>query len=209
MMSVQAAYEQWADHYDTNRNWARDLEAAALRELLAGRITGRVLELGCGTGKNTVWLAEHAQHVTAVDFSPAMLAEARKKVQAPHVAFIEADLLQPWTWQQPPYDVAIFSLVLEHMADAEALIRQAAALVAPAGWLYVAELHPFKQYQGATARYDTPEGEQRVTAYTHDVSEFVQAALNHGLTLRAMREPRLPDDAEGPPRVLALLFQRV
>jgi SAM-dependent methyltransferase len=36
------------------------------------------LEVGCGTGHFTRWLAERGLHVTGVDTSPAMLAEARR-----------------------------------------------------------------------------------------------------------------------------------
>src|SRR5438477_6219122 len=43
----------------------------------AGRLTpGRTLDLGCGTGTNAVYLAEHGFDVTGVDFSPVALAKA-------------------------------------------------------------------------------------------------------------------------------------
>jgi len=56
-MNVQQAYSQWAQQYDTNDNKTRDLEGKALRECLAGMQANYCLEIGSGTGKNTLWLA--------------------------------------------------------------------------------------------------------------------------------------------------------
>ena len=53
---VSAAYDRWSVQYDNDSNFTRDLDAQVLRNApiqLGGR---NVLELGCGTGKTTVWL---------------------------------------------------------------------------------------------------------------------------------------------------------
>ena len=68
-IDTQQAYNSWAAQYDTNKNNTRDLEAGALRSVLAAISFDTCLEIGCGTGKNTTWLMQRAQHVTAVDLS--------------------------------------------------------------------------------------------------------------------------------------------
>ena len=40
---------------------------------------GRALDLGCGTGTNSIFLAQHGYQVTGVDFSPQAIATARQK----------------------------------------------------------------------------------------------------------------------------------
>ncbi|MFI6322833.1 class I SAM-dependent methyltransferase [Nonomuraea sp. NPDC050556] len=46
----------------------------------SGRLpAGRAIDLGCGTGANSVFLAEHGFDVTGVDFAPAALVKARAK----------------------------------------------------------------------------------------------------------------------------------
>jgi demethylmenaquinone methyltransferase/2-methoxy-6-polyprenyl-1,4-benzoquinol methylase len=62
-------------------------------ELLAGR---RVLELACGTGWWTQWIAPAAASVLATDASPAMLAEAQAKPLPPgRVTFGTLDAYNP------------------------------------------------------------------------------------------------------------------
>src|SRR5439155_8349298 len=55
---------------------------------------GRALELGCGTGTNTVWLAQHGFDCTGVDLSPRAIARARQRADEAgvQVNFLEADL---------------------------------------------------------------------------------------------------------------------
>ena len=58
-----------------------------MREAL-GDVRGlAVLDLGCGTGRHALWLAEAGATVTAVDFSEGMLSEARRKPGAAAVRF--------------------------------------------------------------------------------------------------------------------------
>jgi SAM-dependent methyltransferase len=55
---------------------------------------GRAIDLGCGTGANAIYLAEHGFTVTGVDFAPAALAGARRKAHLAGVGvhFVEGDL---------------------------------------------------------------------------------------------------------------------
>lgn len=207
-MNTREAYDHWSAKYDTNRNRTRDLEAVALREVLADVPFQRVLEIGCGTGKNTEWLAERCTHITAVDLSAGMLDVARAKVTAPHVSFRQADILQPWTFAEGPYDLVTFSLVLEHIEHLGPIMRKAADVLSPDGRVYIGELHPFKQYSGSKARFETELGTQEVTCFDHHLSDFVRAAKDAGLNVEDVREFF---DADGPaalPRVLVLVLRK-
>jgi ubiquinone/menaquinone biosynthesis C-methylase UbiE len=94
MSSIKKAYNSWATQYDTNQNKTRDLEAISLREILSNVYLDTCLEIGCGTGKNTVWLAEKANQLLSVDFSEEMLAKAKEKINSPKVQFAQADITQ-------------------------------------------------------------------------------------------------------------------
>src|SRR5262245_17895445 len=94
--SIQAAYTQWAATYDSDRNLTRDLDQVVTRTILADRHYRSILEIGCGTGKNTQLVARIGDHVHAIDFSEGMLAQARAKGLGANVTFSVADLTQPW-----------------------------------------------------------------------------------------------------------------
>ena len=52
-----------------------------------GRLkVGRALDLGCGTGTNAIYLAQHGFEVTAIDVSRRAIALARRKARAAHLA---------------------------------------------------------------------------------------------------------------------------
>src|SRR3954463_1383723 len=116
-MTIRDAYNTWAASYDTDRNLTRDLDARVTRATLAGVHYLRILELGCGTGKNTAFYAEIGYHVHALDFSEGMIAQARAKLSLPNVAFTVADLTRPWPRAAGSADLIVCNLVLEHIAD--------------------------------------------------------------------------------------------
>jgi ubiquinone/menaquinone biosynthesis C-methylase UbiE len=207
-MKPQQAYNSWASQYDSNENKTRDLEAKALREVLSTISFDSCLEIGCGTGKNTEWLLQKTEWITAVDLSEEMLSRAREKVQSAKVEFVQADINTDWTFTDKKFNLVSFSLVLEHIKNLDHIFQEAQRKVFEGGYLYIGELHPFKQYTGSKARFETGEGLQVVECYNHHISEFTQSAEKHGLRLLQLREWFDNDDRSSIPRILTLLFQK-
>lgn len=207
-MNVKEAYNNWAAQYDINLNKTRDLEARSLRSMLSDISFDNCLEIGCGTGKNSVWLMEKAKQLTAVDLSEEMLAKAREKINAPKVSFVQADITKPWTFVQHQYDLVTFSLVLEHIENLDDVFEKTAAALRSGGHIYIGELHPFKQYTGSKARFETEQGVQVVTCYNHHVSEFVQSARQYGLMIVDIKE-FFDEDQADIPRILSLILEKV
>jgi ubiquinone/menaquinone biosynthesis C-methylase UbiE len=182
-MDVKQAYNIWAVQYDTNNNKTRDLEAIALRTTVANFQFENCLEVGCGTGKNTEWLATKAKHVTAIDFSEEMLARAIERINSDSVQFYQADIRGEWNFVKKQFDLVTFSLVLEHIEDLEDILSKVSKSTTPNGYVYIGELHPFKQYGGTKARFDTEAGQQVVTCFNHNISDFTQSAKNNGFSI--------------------------
>lgn len=202
------AYKFWSEQYDSNENKTRDLEAIALREMLNNIAFDRCLEIGCGTGKNTAWFVEKANQITSVDISEEMLAKAKSKIQSDKVTFRQADITASWSFTIGKYDLVSFSLVLEHIQNLEHIFSEAAKVLNTGGYVYVGELHPFKQYTGSKARFETESGTQIVECYNHHVSEFTQTAARHGLSVLSLNEYFDNNDKDTLPRILSIIFRK-
>jgi ubiquinone/menaquinone biosynthesis C-methylase UbiE len=137
-----------------------------------------------------------------------MLAKAKEKITAAHVQFVQADITQPWTFAAQQYDLVGFSLVLEHIELLSPIMKKVANVLTTGGYLYISELHPFKQYNGSKARFETEAGTQVVTCFNHHVSDFTDAATANGLELITLKEYFDEDDRNNIPRLLTLLFQK-
>ncbi|MDQ2668633.1 MAG: methyltransferase domain-containing protein [Gemmatimonadota bacterium] len=205
---VARAYDRWSASYDSDVNATRDLDATVLRRAPL-RLHGRhVLELGCGTGKNTAWLATKAARVTALDFSDGMLAVARERVTAYNVEFVRHDLRSAWPLRDESADVVVGNLVLEHLENLPPIFAEAARVLTGGGQLFLSELHPFRQLRGGQAHFADPSSGETVavTAHRHSTSEYVNSTIAAGFTLIELGEWLEEDaSADTPPRLLSLL----
>jgi SAM-dependent methyltransferase len=103
--------------------------------------------IGCGVGRWSRWLAARGAHVTGVDLSPTMIAEARRRAHREGVLarchFRVQDLAE--LDAGGPFDVVLAVTVLQHVLEGErlrqGLVRMAAHL-APEGRMLLLEAAP-------------------------------------------------------------------
>jgi len=207
-MNNKEHYNNWSAIYDTNVNKTRDLEAIALRKNLGDLRFNRILEIGCGTGKNSEFLLTKTQSLTCVDFSEEMLEKARQKITAPNVSFVLADITEKWKFKTDSFDLVTFSLVLEHIGNLDFIFQQANAVLKKDGLIYVGELHPFKQYAGTKAKYETPDGFVELECCTHHISAFYNLALLNYFVCEGLSEWFDDDNRAASPRILSMIFRK-
>lgn len=208
-MDTKKAYDTWSKQYDTNDNKTRDLEAIALRQTLENIYFDNCLEIGCGTGKNTEWLIKKTKKITAIDLSEEMLARAREKIKSGNVTFLQADITQEWNFIKDKYDLLSFSLVLEHIESLDHIFDEASKVINSGGYIYIGELHPFKQYLGTKARYETEKGIEVLTCFNHNISDFTQAAKKYNFEIISINEFFDNDDRTAIPRIIILVFRKL
>ena len=207
-MGIDKAYDSWAENYDAMENRTRDLEQQAAMETLEKYPYSQVVELGCGTGKNTIWLVENADNVIGLDFSPEMLQRAKQKVSADNVEFHRCDLTEVWPVEDNSADLVSCSLTLEHIRDLDHIFRQAYSVLKPGCFFYFCELHPFRQYGGSGARFEKNGETTRLEVFVHHISEYVDAGFKAGFRLLELREWFDGETAGEIPRLASFVFQK-
>ncbi len=134
---VAGSYDQLAPAYDAA--WLAHLTPVTDRLLSATPhgINGHIIDLGCGTGYSSAWLAQHnpAARISLVDCSPAMLAHARQRVCAPRATPVCADMLSFLRAQPPRSAQLVFSAWAIGYSIPAQIIREAGRVLAPGGTL--------------------------------------------------------------------------
>lgn len=140
--NVRAAYDAVAEEYAATL--ADELAGLPLERWLLDRVAahaagGPVVEVGCGPGHVTAYLADAGADATGLDLSPAMVAEARRRF--PDGSYEVADLrrlMRPTT--APGWSAVLAWYSLIHLAPSElpAAVESLARPLAPGGWLVLA-----------------------------------------------------------------------
>ncbi len=188
--SVRRGYDRWASIYDREANPLIALEEPVVREAL-GDVAGlAILDLGCGTGRHSLWLANAGAAVTAVDFSEGMLDEARRKPGAGAVRFLAHDLHEPLPFGGGSFDRVVSGLVLEHLRELGPFFADARRVLRPGGRAVVSAMHPAMFLKGVQARFTDPSTGEKVQpgSVAHSLGDFVMAAVRAGFALDAVGE---------------------
>ncbi len=207
-MSIEKAYNIWASQYDSNLNLTRDLDKKCTIETLKNLDFKNVLELGCGTGKNTEWLLNKAERIIGLDFSQEMLHKAKAKIFDKRVIFKKADLTKDWEIENNFVDLITASLTLEHIKNLGHIFSQANLKLKKNGLFFISELHPFKQYSGSKASYETENGIKELEVYIHDISEYIDTAKNNGFQLIELKEWFDESSENEIPRLISFVFKK-
>lgn len=190
IVPTREGYERWAPYYDDYDNALIVLEQPIVTALL-GDVTGlRVADVGCGTGRHALRMANAGASVTGLDFSPGMLAVLRSKQPPPSLRLIEHDLRQALPLRAGDFDLVLSSLVLEHLPDLRAIMRELGRIVRPGGRIVIADFHPEMFRRGLHARFRAGADAEKVQieAVDHTISDYVMAIVGAGLQIVSMAE---------------------
>ena len=207
-MSIEKAYNIWSEQYDTNSNKTRDLDKKSTIQTLNKFDFSKVIELGCGTGKNTTYLLKRAEKVIGLDFSQQMLNKAKAKIKDERAEFQKADLTAIWNIEDNYADLITCSLVLEHIKDLDFIFNQANRKLKNDGIFFISELHPFKQYSGSKAKFETENGTQELETYVHHISEYLNVASVNGFELVELNEWFDEENKNGIPRLIGIVLRK-
>ena len=190
IVGVQHGYDRWAAIYDEDVNPLQALEQPRFQDA-CGDVAGlTVLDLGCGTGRHTQWLASRGAIVTAVDFSEEMLSKARCKEEAEAVRFVIHNLHEPLPFKQGEFDLVVSGLVLEHLCDLNEFFINIYRVLKQPGRAVVSAMHPAMFLRDSQAQFTDPQSGEviRPGSLPHQVSEMIMAGVNAKFHVAAVEE---------------------
>jgi SAM-dependent methyltransferase len=133
MSRLEQASERYAEHHRTSRStdfvFAGEERAELFRRYVGGP-GRRVLDVGCRYGALTKAYLE-GNEVVGVDVDRDALEEAAKL----GIETVWADAEEPLPFEDQSFDVVVCGEVLEHMRDAEGLVRELHRVLRPGGTL--------------------------------------------------------------------------
>lgn len=171
------------------------------------------LELGCGEGQNSRWLARRGLCCTAIDISEGQLAYARKDAAEEGLSIdYRCSSIEAFDAPAEYYDLITSSHAFEFVANPFQEIKRIAKWLKPNGYLMISTVHPVYNGEWVGADNDDgsetwgrllvnyfhpiddvreqPDGSQTaITSRAYPVSAWFNALREAGLCLVRLEEP--------------------
>ncbi|KAM7183988.1 S-adenosyl-L-methionine-dependent methyltransferase [Rhypophila sp. PSN 637] len=206
-LDTASAYDRWSSVYDTDNNFLQALDSVEMKTLFPKLISTlessslskpwKFVDLGCGTGRNTIHLAslpaEDVSEVHALDLSPRMLYLARQRLAmsavdevTEKVKFQVFNVLNPSDREKAPKtaDAIISTLVLEHV-PLEDYFSVAAGMLKVGGLLLLTNMHGDMGKISQAGFVDPATGEKirPMESYAYSCEEVLSEAERCGFEM--------------------------
>ncbi len=214
-LSTSQAYDLWAAVYDSDGNFLQALDTIEIKKLMPRMFTllgtsqlpqpWKLVDLGCGTGRNTAALLEvEDARVVGLDVSPGMLDVAGRRLDKHRKeGQLKLEVFDMIEQPSPPdsaigADAVVSTLVLEHIPT-DTFFSHVAKILKPGGILLLTNMHAEMGAMSQAGFVDPKTGEKiRPTSYAHTVAEVETEAAKNGLNVIDKVEERVVDKSMVP-----------
>lgn len=176
--AFNAHLPDWREWQETpwGRLRYRVAQANLLRHLPVGPL--HILDVAGGNGLDSIPLAAAGHHITLIDFSEEMLAEARRNAETSgvveHMTLHHADFRKlPALFPQPTFDVVLCHNLLQYVDDAGEMLRKISHALKPGGLLSVMASNRYSNaYRTALQQFDFATAASQLEATTGTAQVF-------------------------------------
>ncbi|MHA7648327.1 class I SAM-dependent methyltransferase [Mycobacterium sp. ML4] len=174
------------------------------RENLAG-LSGRVLEIGAGSGTNFAYYPDAVTHVVAVEPEPRLVDKARQAAADAPIPVVVKNEMAEEISDGEPFDAVVCSLVLCSVHDPEEVLRRLHSLLRPGGELRYMEHIASAGVRGRYQRFVDATFWPRLFGNCHTHRDTERTIVDAGFEVHiSRREWTLPAWAPLPVSELAL-----
>jgi SAM-dependent methyltransferase len=171
-VTVREGYDLWAGTYDHTPNPVVAMDSRHTLNLLNPRPGQKILDAGCGTGRNLARLSLAGAKPYGLDLSLGMLRVARKNV--PRAPVVQADLQAELPFRPAQFSAALCALIGEHLEKLAFTLSQLRKALEPGGWLVFSVYHPGLAEAGKEANFQLGQTEYRLGAIRYTTADYLE-----------------------------------
>lgn len=166
VLSSEVGYNLAAEVYDENENYLNSFEQGELVPLLGALAGKKVLDVGAGTGRLSLPLANRGAIVTALDVSPKMLESLKKKNSKTETVVGDAESLP---FENNTFDIVTAAFLIVHLKNPTRFFDEAYRVLKDGGILVVTNIN---QKDPPTVK--TKEGNIIIESYYHRPEKVIE-----------------------------------
>ncbi|MFN7944142.1 MAG: class I SAM-dependent methyltransferase [Blastocatellia bacterium] len=185
-VTVQEGYDLWAETYDTTPNPVVAMDARHTLAMLAPQPGERILDAGCGTGRNLKSVISAGSRAVGLDFSHGMLKVAQRRL--PRVPLLRADLQRQFPFRTECFDAVLCALIGEHLDDLRTTFTETRKVLRRGGRFVFSVYHPELAAAGKEANFQRDGIEYRLGAVRYTVDDYLNLLEDAGFRQLAYRE---------------------
>ncbi|WP_190815559.1 class I SAM-dependent methyltransferase [Saccharopolyspora pogona] len=179
-IETKAGYDLWAGSYEQTPNPVVAVDAQHSIRLLAPASGERILDAGCGTGRNLAAMLTAGAAPVGVDFSAGMLEVAR--IRCPEVPVFEADLQGVLPFDDAAFDAVYCALLGEHLDHPGRATAEFHRVLRPGGRLVFSVFHPMMAVTGMSAQFEYDGRAYKLVAHPYAVDDYEGWLAESGFT---------------------------
>ncbi len=186
--AVKRSYRRYAPVYDSTFRWLLGQKGRRLAAEIANEGTGRVLEIGVGTGL-TLPFYRRDLDVTGIDISPEMLDRARERADREgltHVKDLQVQDINALTFPDESFDTIIAAYVMSVVPDIDQAMREVERVTKPGGTIVF--VNHFKSKVGARAAIENRMAKFAAQLGWHPDFDFDEMMKSTSLELEERRD---------------------
>lgn len=167
-LDPKAGFARYAAQYDELEKYWDSFEQNKLQPYIREAAGKKVLDAGAGTGRLSMKLAKEGAQVTALDISPDMLAQLKRK--NPTIEIVEGDV-EAMPFKDESFDMVFSSLTLVHLKKIESFLDECYRVLRDGGRAVIVNIH----YRKPMTLRDA-EGAYQIECYNHFPRHVREAA---------------------------------